>query len=330
MVGNVGPSAQVVKSLDRMGWKVPIVSHWGPAGGRFTELAGPSGKDVHFVQTYSFFGKQSPVGRTVIAALKAKYPDIKGAGRHHAGRRRRQRLRRACIWPRWRSQRPARPTATPIRQGFYKIDRYEGLIKTYVKPFSRRRARRAQARTTTCGRSSSTTASCRSPPRTENTERRAKMASRAAFLERQMLLMSALISGIGLGSMYGLMALGFYVTYAVSGTVNFAQGSSMMLGAVLTLRLRADAAAGRCRWRSCCALLLCALYGLLVEFVAVRPFVSRGSNAWLMATVALGIVLDNVVMFTFGKEPRSLPSPLAQSPLEIGGVGLGRLSAAAR
>ncbi len=30
MVGNVGPSAQVVKSLDRMGWKVPVVSHWGP------------------------------------------------------------------------------------------------------------------------------------------------------------------------------------------------------------------------------------------------------------------------------------------------------------
>ena len=49
-----------------------------------------------------------------------------------------------------------------------------------------------------------------------------------------MLLTSALISGIGLGSMYGLIALGFYLTYAVSGTVNFAQGSSMMLGAVLT------------------------------------------------------------------------------------------------
>ena len=47
-----------------------------------------------------------------------------------------------------------------------------------------------------------------------------------------MLITSALISGLGLGSMYGLLALGFYVTYAVSSTVNFAQGSSMMLGAV--------------------------------------------------------------------------------------------------
>jgi len=137
-----------------------------------------------------------------------------------------------------------------------------------------------------------------------------------------MLLMSAIVSGLGLGSMYGLMALGFYLTYAVSGTVNFAQGSSMMLGAVLTYTF-----AQTLGWPLAVALLfalaLCALYGLVVERLAVRPFASRGSNAWLMSTVALGIVLDNVVMFTFGKEPRSLPSPLAQSPLGIGGLGLG-------
>ena len=70
------------------------------------------------------------------------------------------------------------------------------------------------------------------------------------------------------------------------------------------------------------ALLACAAYGLVVEALAVRPFVSRGSDAWLMATVALGIVLDNVAMFVFGKEPRSLSSPLAQTPLDLGGLGL--------
>ena len=137
-----------------------------------------------------------------------------------------------------------------------------------------------------------------------------------------MLLMSAIVSGLGLGSMYGLMALGFYLTYAVSGTVNFAQRTSMMLGAVLTYTI-----AQTLGWPLAIALVfalaLCALYGLVVERLAVRPFASRGSNAWLMSTVALGIVLDNVVMFTFGKEPRSLPSPLAQAPLEIGGLGLG-------
>ena len=48
-----------------------------------------------------------------------------------------------------------------------------------------------------------------------------------------MLVTSALVSGICLGSMYGLIALGFHVTYVVSNTVNFSQGSAMMLGAVL-------------------------------------------------------------------------------------------------
>jgi branched-chain amino acid transport system permease protein len=136
------------------------------------------------------------------------------------------------------------------------------------------------------------------------------------------MLLSALISGFGLGSMYGLLALGFYITYAVSGTVNFAQGSSMMLGAVLCFGFTQTL--GWPMWLAIVlALALCAAYGLLVEFFAVRPFASRGSNAWLMSTVALGIVLDNLVLHTFGKEPRSLPSSLALTPIEIGGVGLG-------
>ncbi len=135
MVGNVGPSAQVVKSLDRMGWKVPIVSHWGPAGGRFTELAGPSGKNVHFVQTYSFFGKQGPVGEKVIAALKAKYPSIKGpdditpavgVANAYDG------LQLAAL----AIAAAGSTEGDAVRQGFYKIGRYQGLIKTYDKPFT--------------------------------------------------------------------------------------------------------------------------------------------------------------------------------------------------
>lgn len=135
MVGNVGPSAQVVKSLERMGWKVPVVSHWGPAGGRFTELAGAMAKDVHFVQTYSFFGKQSPVGERVIKAMMAKYPNVKGPGditpavgvaNAYDG----MHLTALAI------QAAGSTKGDDIRQGFYKIEKYEGLIKTYVKPFT--------------------------------------------------------------------------------------------------------------------------------------------------------------------------------------------------
>ena len=78
LVANAAPGAQVVRALDRMGWAVPVISHWGISGGRFVELGGPSASKVHFVQTYSFFGKLNPVGERVLAALKKKYPAVKG------------------------------------------------------------------------------------------------------------------------------------------------------------------------------------------------------------------------------------------------------------
>jgi branched-chain amino acid transport system permease protein len=136
-----------------------------------------------------------------------------------------------------------------------------------------------------------------------------------------MLITSALVSGLALGSMYGLLALGFYITYAVSSTVNFAQGSAMMLGAVFAYSF-----AVKLGWpllpAALVALMLCALYGMLVELLAVRPFARRGSNAWLMATVALGIVADNTVLFTFGKEPRGFVMPWATSTVQIGGLNV--------
>ncbi len=140
-----------------------------------------------------------------------------------------------------------------------------------------------------------------------------------------MLITSALISGLGLGSMYGLLALGFYVTYAVSSTVNFAQGSSMMLGAVFAYTFAITL--GWPFWSAALtALALCALYGVIVEWIAVRPFVLRGSSAWLMATVALGIVADNLVLFTFGKEPRGLALPWATgASTQVLGVGVSPL-----
>jgi len=135
LVGNVGPSSQVVKSLDRMGWMPPIVSHWGPAGGRFTELAGPSAKNVHFVQTYSFFGNQSPVGQKVLKALMAKYPDIKGPGDVTpavgvANSYDAMMLSALAI------QNAGSTEGKKVRDGYYKIGKYEGLIKTYDKPFT--------------------------------------------------------------------------------------------------------------------------------------------------------------------------------------------------
>ena len=135
LVANVAPSAQVVKSLDRMGWDVPIVSHWGPAGGRFSELAGPNAAKVQFIQTYSFSGKLSPTGETVLTALKKKYPEIKSladvtpavgiANAYDA-----MHLTALAI------QKAGSTEGQKIRDGFYAIDKYDGLIKNYSKPFT--------------------------------------------------------------------------------------------------------------------------------------------------------------------------------------------------
>ncbi|WP_425532384.1 ABC transporter substrate-binding protein [Aquabacter sediminis] len=135
LVANVQPAAQVVKSLDRMGWDVPVVSHWGPAGGRFTELGGPSAEKVRMVQTYSFSGNLSKKGEVVLAALKTKYPQITTladvtpavgiANAYDA-----MHLLALAIAKAGTTDGPA------LRKAFYEIGTYEGLIKTYAKPFS--------------------------------------------------------------------------------------------------------------------------------------------------------------------------------------------------
>lgn len=141
------------------------------------------------------------------------------------------------------------------------------------------------------------------------------------------MLSLAIVSGLSMGGMYGLLALGFHITYAVSNTVNFAQGTSLMLGAVLCYLFSVTLG-----WPLAIAIVLalalCAIWGMLVERVAVRPFVRANSNAWLIATVAAGIMLEQVVLFTFGKEPRSLPLPLSAEAFTIGGLAISSLQIA--
>ena len=135
LVANAAPGAQMMKSLERMEWTVPVVSHWGISGGRFPELAGKGAQHVEFIQTYSFFGPQSAVGQRVLAALQAKYPDIKGPGDVTppvgvANAYDAMHLMALAI------TRAGSSDGDKIRQGFYAIETYEGLIKTYHKPFA--------------------------------------------------------------------------------------------------------------------------------------------------------------------------------------------------
>jgi branched-chain amino acid transport system substrate-binding protein len=134
MVANAPEGAQVVKSRAKIGWEVPTVSHWGISGGRFAELTGELSESVVFVQTYSFFGKQSEVGERVIAALKAKH-GVKGpedilapvgtANAYDA-----MHLVALAI------EKAGAADGAKIRDALENLGEYRGLIKTYRRPFT--------------------------------------------------------------------------------------------------------------------------------------------------------------------------------------------------
>jgi len=135
LVTNAPPGAQVMKSRERMGWDVPVVSHWGISGGRFPELAGPTAGDAHFIQTYSFFGKQSPIGEKVLSALVEQHDTINGpedifspvgtANAYDA-----MHLVAKAI------DKAGSTDGDAIREALENLGKHEGLIKTYNPPFT--------------------------------------------------------------------------------------------------------------------------------------------------------------------------------------------------
>src|SRR5262245_51588437 len=121
--------------------------------------------------------------------------------------------------------------------------------------------------------------------------------------------------------MYGLVALGYHITWATSRTMNFSQGHAVMVGAAVAYAMYAGL-----HWPLPLALVVALValagFGALVERVAVRPFFLRASPAWLPATIAVGIIAENVAQLTLGKDARAFPSALVRQPIPIGSVGL--------
>ncbi len=136
-----------------------------------------------------------------------------------------------------------------------------------------------------------------------------------------MISLNVVIAGLVAGSMYGLLALGYHITWIVSNTVNFSQGASLMVGAVLgyVLHVRYGLPLAAA---ALVTVTLCAVLGWFIQRLIVAPFAKGGSIAWLMSTIAFGIILENAVMLSFGKESRSMPSALSDTPLRWFGSGI--------
>ena len=132
------------------------------------------------------------------------------------------------------------------------------------------------------------------------------------------ILAQLLVSGIAVGMIYGVIAFGYQLTFATSKTLNFGQGEALMLGALVGLTAQAYLG----YWLMLPIVLAFGLVqGAFVERLAVRKSIESGSESgWIMATIALGIIFSNLAENIWGRDDLKFPSPLSETPIDVGGV----------
>lgn len=125
-----------------------------------------------------------------------------------------------------------------------------------------------------------------------------------------MAILQLAISGISLGCIYALIALGFVLIYKATETVNFAQGELMMLGAFAGLVLMKSV--GLPFWAAgLIAVLGMGAFGFLVERIAIRPILGQPQFTVVMLTIGLGYVLRGLITMIpgIGSDTHTLEVP---------------------
>ena len=139
-----------------------------------------------------------------------------------------------------------------------------------------------------------------------------------------MALFQVLVSGLALGCVYALIALGFVLIYKATETVNFAQGELMMLGAIACVIL--SGWAGMPFWLAAVgAIAAMALVGALVERAIIRPVLGQPQFAVVMLTIGFGyLARGGVTMLPgIGTDTTVLETPYRGEVWQIGGIVLG-------
>jgi branched-chain amino acid transport system permease protein len=140
------------------------------------------------------------------------------------------------------------------------------------------------------------------------------------------ILLQLVVSGIALGMIYAVIAFGYQLTFATSGTLNFGQGEALMLGALVGLSLVGGIHGGPylSYWLMIPLVVsFGALQGMLVEWIGVRPAIRIKSEfGWIMSTIALAIIFKNVAENIWGKDVLPFPSPLSSEPFTVLGANV--------
>ncbi len=135
-----------------------------------------------------------------------------------------------------------------------------------------------------------------------------------------------LITGLRLGSVYALIALGYTMVYGIIKLINFAHGDFIMVGGYsLFFTIPVMLSLGLPGWLAVVpAIVICALVGMLVELLAYRPVRKTGNSlTCLITAIAMSFVLENLAQAipAIGPDPK-VPYTLFAETVSIGGVSV--------
>ncbi|MBU8878080.1 branched-chain amino acid ABC transporter permease [Bacillus sp. FJAT-29790] len=128
-----------------------------------------------------------------------------------------------------------------------------------------------------------------------------------------------LATGIVIGSVYALVALGFVLIYKSSDAINFAQGEFLLIGTYVCLTL---ITAYNIPFIAALfiALLFSAVLGFAIERIVLRPFIGEPVISMIMATIGLSSVLAGIVHIIWGHETRVFPQIFSDQPVRLGEI----------
>ena len=133
--------------------------------------------------------------------------------------------------------------------------------------------------------------------------------------------LSQIINGLGLGSIYALMALGYSMVYGIVQLINFAHGDIIMVGSYITFVFFITM--GMPLWvAAIIAVVLCALIGVLIEKIAYQRLLDMGAPriSLLITAIGVSIFLQNLFQLLFSSSGKSIPNLLPSFPIFIGGL----------
>lgn len=122
--------------------------------------------------------------------------------------------------------------------------------------------------------------------------------------------LSLLVQGLVAGCIYALAGISLNILYRPTNTFNFAQGSLLMIGAMVCAALLST---GQLSWyeAALAAMSLVALIALIEYAVAIAPVVKRSGHGagWIISTLAVSLILDDAVGKWFGPDPLLVKPP---------------------